>query len=206
MATHVEHSKRRKEILQRAVSVFETEGYAGTTFQKIADACGISRTILYLYYPNKKAIFRGAIQAARDRIAQDLAAACSVPGRTASERLEAAMDSLFDALGANERLLRTAHEYLILLARDVGAGRPSLRFRAQTASTRRVLRQLVADVVASGEFHPECNPKAIEGILFALLETAGLRLALLGETENADLRESVHELVLRLSVHPAPPS
>ena len=43
MAIIVEHDKRKREILDKALDVFIEEGYEDATFQKIADKCGISR-------------------------------------------------------------------------------------------------------------------------------------------------------------------
>ncbi len=194
MAAHVEHAKRKKAILKTAVRVFASEGYAGTTFQKIADACGISRTILYLYYPNKRAIFRGAIRSAIDEVALEMDG-IAVSSMSSPQRIVAAMDIMLDAFARNAALMRVIHEYLVLLARDTGEGRPGFRFRAQTASTRGILRRLVAAGIDSGEFRKDCDPVAAEGALFAILETAGLRLALLGESGNDDLRASVREIV-----------
>ena len=198
MASHVEHPQRKKAILKRAAAVFASEGYSGTTFQKIADACGISRTILYLYYPNKQAIFRGAVRSVIDAMAQKLARA-AVSSIPAHERIEAAMNCLLDCFAANADIMRVTHEYLVQLARDTGEGRPNFRFRAQTATARRLLRKLVADGVRDGQLRRDCDPIAIEGILFAILETAGLRIALLHETGNNDLRASVHELVSHIA-------
>lgn len=45
----VEHEKRRWDILEKALDVFIMEGFENATFQKIADLCGITRTILYTY-------------------------------------------------------------------------------------------------------------------------------------------------------------
>ena len=42
--------------------VLKDEGYKDTTFQKIAERCGITRTILYLYFSNKKEIFSASIK------------------------------------------------------------------------------------------------------------------------------------------------
>jgi len=42
--------------------VFIEEGYEDTTFQKIAERCGITRTILYLYFENKKQIFAESLK------------------------------------------------------------------------------------------------------------------------------------------------
>src|SRR5215471_6742194 len=62
MAITVEHEKRRKKILEKALIVFMDDGYENATFQKIADKCGITRTILYLYFKNKREIFTYSIK------------------------------------------------------------------------------------------------------------------------------------------------
>ena len=62
MAIIVEHDKRRKEILEKSLEVFASEGYEDVTFQKIADRCGITRTTLYIYFNNKRDIFLGSLK------------------------------------------------------------------------------------------------------------------------------------------------
>ena len=62
MAIVVEHDKRKREILDKALDVFVEEGYEDATFQKIADRCGITRTTLYIYFKNKREIFLWSIK------------------------------------------------------------------------------------------------------------------------------------------------
>ena len=62
MAIVVEHDKRKHEILEKSLELFTREGYDDVTFQKIADACGITRTTLYIYFKNKKEIFTWSIK------------------------------------------------------------------------------------------------------------------------------------------------
>ena len=62
MAIIVEHDKRRHEILEKSIELFSREGYEDVTFQKIADACGITRTTLYIYFKNKREIFLWSIK------------------------------------------------------------------------------------------------------------------------------------------------
>ena len=62
MSIVIEHEKRRKQILRKALSVFMEEGFEDTTFQKIADRCKITRTTLYLYFRNRQEIFNFSIK------------------------------------------------------------------------------------------------------------------------------------------------
>lgn len=68
MAIIIEHEKRRREILEKALDLFIDEGYEDVTFQKIADRCVITRTTLYIYFRNKKEIFNYSIKQLMDGI------------------------------------------------------------------------------------------------------------------------------------------
>ncbi|MBQ2791432.1 MAG: TetR/AcrR family transcriptional regulator, partial [Thermoguttaceae bacterium] len=64
MTVLVDHSRRRVEILERAFELFAEEGFAGVTYQKIANRCGVSRTSIYKYFKDKDEIFVYAIKLA----------------------------------------------------------------------------------------------------------------------------------------------
>ena len=72
MAIIVEHEKRKREILERALDVFVAEGYEDATFQKISDRCGITRTTLYIYFKNKREIFMFSIKQLTEGLEQSL--------------------------------------------------------------------------------------------------------------------------------------
>ncbi|MES1242010.1 MAG: TetR/AcrR family transcriptional regulator [Acidobacteriota bacterium] len=48
---------RREDILQAARQVFAREGHAGTRIQEVADACGIAKGTVYLYYRSKEELY-----------------------------------------------------------------------------------------------------------------------------------------------------
>ena len=47
----------RERIVDEALTLFSTKGYAGTTVRDIADAVGIRDASLYKHFPSKRAIF-----------------------------------------------------------------------------------------------------------------------------------------------------
>ena len=49
---------RRGELLQAARQVFERDGYHGTTVSAIVQAAGLSQGAFYLYFADKKGVFR----------------------------------------------------------------------------------------------------------------------------------------------------
>lgn len=51
-----DYDDKRLLILHRSAQLFADSGYVGTSMNAIADACGVSKALLYHYYPDKEAI------------------------------------------------------------------------------------------------------------------------------------------------------
>ncbi|MFO0880046.1 MAG: TetR/AcrR family transcriptional regulator [Gemmataceae bacterium] len=54
-------SRRREEILASAARVFAQHGYPGTDMQAIADAVGVAKGTLYLYFESKEKLFLATV-------------------------------------------------------------------------------------------------------------------------------------------------
>lgn len=54
---------RPAEILEAALDVFATKGFAATRLDEVARQAGVSKGALYLYFDTKEALFREAIRA-----------------------------------------------------------------------------------------------------------------------------------------------
>ena len=54
-------TRRREEILGCAARVFAAGGYQTTDMQAIADAAGVAKGTLYLYFPGKEELFLAAV-------------------------------------------------------------------------------------------------------------------------------------------------
>ncbi len=59
-------------ILDRAEEVFAKRGYKDVTMKDIAEACGISRGGLYLYYPGTEELFLDVLDRALERSDEEL--------------------------------------------------------------------------------------------------------------------------------------
>lgn len=51
-----DYDAKRLAILQRTAKLFAEFGYSGTSITMIAEACGVSKALLYHYYPDKEAV------------------------------------------------------------------------------------------------------------------------------------------------------
>jgi len=60
---------RRSEILEVATRVFSESGYGASDMQGIADALGIAKGTIYLYFKSKKELFLAAVQRAIESLA-----------------------------------------------------------------------------------------------------------------------------------------
>src|SRR5688572_30089849 len=54
-------TRRRAAILDAAARVFAQRGYRDTNLQDVADALGVAKGTLYLYYPSKEELFLAAV-------------------------------------------------------------------------------------------------------------------------------------------------
>lgn len=52
------YERRKKEIISIAIPLFAQKGYAKTTLEDIAHACGFSKAVLYQYFKGKEDLFR----------------------------------------------------------------------------------------------------------------------------------------------------
>lgn len=203
MTQLVEHEKRKRTILKKAMDVFYSEGYASTTFQKIADRCGISRPILYLYFPNKKAIFRGGIVLILQDIEGLFKTAMSDAAANSAQKLLRLSNILVDRFMAERQLFTVLLEYFAIL-RTKGIN-PRTKVLHMTAGARKVYTGLIREGVRRGELRP-CDPHQIYQVIFSLLEAATLRLAILGEENVDDIKTAVSLVVRSLEKPQAPAS
>ncbi|MGY3696147.1 AcrR family transcriptional regulator [Bradyrhizobium sp. USDA 3240] len=51
-----DYDDKRLSMLHRSAELFAASGYVGTSMNTIADTCGVSKALLYHYYPDKEAI------------------------------------------------------------------------------------------------------------------------------------------------------
>src|SRR4051794_38705196 len=60
-------ARKREDFLATAARVFARHGYPGTDVQAVADAAGVAKGTLYLYFDSKQALFLAAVdQGIRD--------------------------------------------------------------------------------------------------------------------------------------------
>jgi TetR/AcrR family transcriptional regulator len=85
---------RRHALIEEAIRAFGTEGYAGASLDQIATAVGIRKQTLLYYFPNKDALLEACLQAAGQRVAEEIAQALEGK-QTYWDRAEAVIHAVF---------------------------------------------------------------------------------------------------------------
>ncbi len=83
-----DYDEKRGAILTGAARLFAERGYAGASVKMIADACGISKALLYHYYPDKEAVLFDILDAHLRGLVQAVEEAADVPEGDPRARLE----------------------------------------------------------------------------------------------------------------------
>ena len=193
MAIVVEHDKRKHEILEKSLELFTREGYDDVTFQKIADACGITRTTLYIYFKNKKEIFTWSIKQMTGELEVKLMEILGDKTLTASECLRGIMYWIIDTCEQNRPLFNVLLIYLINLQKT--------GVSAEERVNRRVIRikHLLSMIIIEGQKRGEFKKmpvKTVNNMLYSLVETAIFEIAVLNKKDVSEVKASI-DLVIQ---------
>jgi len=189
MSIVVEHEKRRREILEKALDVFMDEGFEDVTYQKIADRCGITRTTLYIYFKNKREIFNFSIKQFLQNIEENITQIRKEEGISHNEKLIRVMAMIINNLAENRRLLSVIVNSLL---NGSGEGYdPDYRVRRRTVRLRHILSTMLIEGIKANEFRRSINVKEANELLYSLIETAVLRLVVLHRSSVDELLDAM---------------
>lgn len=192
MAIVVEHDKRRKEILNKALDLFTKEGYDDVTFQKIADSCGITRTTLYIYFKNKREIFSWSIKQMTDGMEKELEKIIREKNLTAEQCLRRIMIWILDECNENKALFNVLLVYLINL-KKTGENTEEVVNR-RILRVKHLLNMIIIGGQKRGEFKKE-NIKETSAMFYGLIETAIFELAVIGKPDVSGAKQTLEIMI-----------
>ena len=188
MAVAVEHDQRRKKILEKALTVFMDDGFENATFQKIADRCGITRTILYLYFKNKREIFNYSIKQLLLTVEEKIISISTDKSLTSIEKITNVLLSIFKHFEQNRQLLSVVLDYLLHISKsDID---PEARVRRRTVKLRHILSSMLIAGIKSGELK-KVHVKTAADYLYSFIESAIFQLVILKRKNLAELNDTV---------------
>jgi AcrR family transcriptional regulator len=138
-------AQRRELIIDAALAEFAERGYEAASIGRIAQAAGVSRTVLYDHFPNKLALFV-ALERSEHRILLDYQSAALQSEGSTEARWRATFDAFFRFV--EERPLAWDLLYPTRIPLDPDADREHRRLR--TESNRMLAELLAADARRAG--------------------------------------------------------
>jgi AcrR family transcriptional regulator len=191
MAIVVEHEKRRKGMLEKALDVFVEEGFENATYQKIADRCRITRTTLYTYFRNKREIFNFSIKQLLVSVEEELHAVRKDTKLSCPEKLKKTIFLILETLEENKRLLSVILDYLLYLSKSASSSElVNSRLRRRTIRLRHILATMVIGGIKAGEIK-KVDVRIVDDLFYGLIETAIFHLAVLKRPSVEDIRDVV---------------
>jgi AcrR family transcriptional regulator len=106
--TRLAVDERRRQLLDLGAELFARHGYEELSMARIAREAGISKALLYHYFPSKQAYFSATLEQAAEELAE---ATAPDPERPAVEQLSASLDAYLAwverHMGAYDKLIRS---------------------------------------------------------------------------------------------------
>lgn len=90
------NEERRQQILAVAKEVLLESGYAEMTMERIGEAAGVSKTLIYHHFPNRRAIFLALLTEEQLKILMKISPALSAGGT--EERVKQGIKAFLDAV------------------------------------------------------------------------------------------------------------
>ncbi|UKY54508.1 TetR/AcrR family transcriptional regulator [Streptomyces inhibens] len=102
-------AERRSQLLGVGAQLFAAKPYDEVFMEDVAERAGISRALLYRYFPNKRDLFAAIYQQAADQLLADTALDPALP---VVEQLSAGLDVHIDYFVANRNTVLAANRVL----------------------------------------------------------------------------------------------
>ncbi|MCK8433272.1 TetR/AcrR family transcriptional regulator [Streptomyces sp. D2-8] len=178
--------ERREQLLSVGARLFSESPYDDVWIEQVAEIAGVSRGLLYHYFPTKRDFFAAVVERESERMLRMTAA---VPGLPVREQLAAGLETFLEYVQAHAHGYRAFH-------RADAAGDQAVRRVYQRALAAQE-RQILAALAADPEFGPafEERPEVRLAVRGWLAFTTAVCLEWLRGTELG--REQVRELCAR---------
>ena len=146
----VEHpSNARQRLLDAAMRLFSSKGYAATSVRELVEAAGVTKPVLYYYFKNKEGLYLALMQEALADFYQAAQQAVIAPG-SITERIGGYCTTLLDLFVARLDVARLI--FAIFYGPPHGA--PHIDFEASFNTMLADMERLVNEGISNGEFRP----------------------------------------------------
>ncbi|MFE5894532.1 TetR/AcrR family transcriptional regulator [Streptomyces sp. NPDC056468] len=135
--------ERREQLLAVGARLFSESPYDEVWIEQVAEIAGVSRGLLYHYFPTKRDFFAAVVERESERMLRMTAA---VPGVPVREQLAASLDTYLEYVEAH------AHGYRAFHRADAAGDRAVRKVYQQALAAQE--KQILAAMSADPEFGP----------------------------------------------------
>jgi AcrR family transcriptional regulator len=184
--------ERRRQLLKRGAELFTSHSYEELSMSRIAREVGISKALLYHYFPSKQAYFEETLNAWAEQLRERTDTDPDLP---AVEQLTSSLDAFLSLIEENE----TAYRNLLRSA----AGVPEIRGLIEEVRRKTALR--ILEGLYPGQEPPPKARTAVSGWLW-FMDGACLNWIEHRDIERVELRDLLLGVLLgSLIAADAPP-
>lgn len=155
----------REKILETAVRLFSTQGYATTSLSQVAKEAAVSKALIFWHFDDKETLFRTVVQRALEpyfiNVLDDLA------GLSEPDQIARLVEEYFDFVSENQATVR------FLLGLVVREEQGPDDVVTQMNELAGVYRKLLAEIIAAGQqagvIRAEVDPATEAALLMSAL-------------------------------------
>lgn len=155
----------REKIIETAVKLFSTQGYARTSLSQVAKEANVSKALIFWHFANKNELFRTALQRSLEPYSIDVVAA--LDGLDELGQIHKLIDLYYDFVSQNVYSVRF---FLSLVVREE---RNLNDMVERIGELFRIYCNLLANILEAGKekriFRPSVDPKGDASLIMATL-------------------------------------
>ena len=181
--------------MEKAFALFAEEGYAGVTYKKVADRCGLSRTAIYRYFQNKEEMFLYAVELATNNMNTRIEQILRLNKKTPLEKLTRVLHVTVRLLADNRVFLTVILDYILTQKQHGKDIRRQIRRR--TFGVKYLFAKLLREAVAEGELRIR-HIETVALHLYGILESFILNLTVTDILDEKDCLELISGYIEQL--------
>ncbi len=160
--TEVIRDFRREQVVAGARSLFAERGSIEVSMEEIAAAAGVSRSTLYNHFSNRDDVLTACMDAARQKLVDDLASALAAEDGGTAERLQTFLRVVLDTVDRNVAFFRIAVAVQNGPTELGSSTRATITVAGLEVGT--VLDELVREGLGDGTFRPAAPEEVIVAV------------------------------------------
>lgn len=165
-STAISHPHARQRLMDAALLLFSSKGYAGTSVRELTETAGVTKPVLYYYFKSKEGIYLALMEEAFAEFYKTTEKALASPG-CVTERICGYCSAVLDIF--IERLPVARLIYAIFYGPHQGA--PHIDFEASFSSMLKDMEFLVIEGISLREFR-QIDPADASWAIVSQLNTA----------------------------------